>query len=126
MENASKALIIAGGVLLGVALIGLALYLFASARGLVDASDSIIYANQIESFNRFYFSFDTGEKITGLDAINIINKAKNDNSSDVSVSEIALNAPAPEKIDVSNYFNKIYSYSYTLNSDGAIKAITIK
>lgn len=132
MENASKALIIAGGVLIGVALISLALYLFASARGLTDASNEILTQSQIESFNRFYFAYapNLNEKadISGLDAYNIIRRVKNDNDSETTFSEISLytNGLEAEVSESTNFFKKNYQLLLRdTNGDTAIDSVTI-
>ena len=76
MENASKALIMAGGVLLAILVISIALYILASARGLASSINEKNELSAIESFNRYYESF--GSKIMGIDVVNIANKVEND------------------------------------------------
>lgn len=130
MENASKALIIAGGILIAIALISLALYLFASARGLVDASNTVLEQSQIESFNRFYLSyapaFGTYYEISGLDANNVIRKVENDNNSEVVYSEIYLNTTLKDEVKTpENFFTNYKIKVEDLNGDTAIDKITI-
>ncbi len=134
MDNASKALVIAGGILIAVALISLALYMFASARGLVDTSNTILEQSQIESFNRFYFSyapngFGKESPITGLDAYNIYRKVTNDNNSETVYNTIDLeyqNVIPDELEDSSNYFNDYSVILYDRNGDTAVDEILIK
>lgn len=57
MENASKALIMAGGVMIAIAVISMAVYMFMNYKGYVESSEQMLTANQIENFNRFYESF---------------------------------------------------------------------
>lgn len=59
MENVSKALIMAGGVLIALAVIGVALYFYTSARGFAEQSESMLSASQVQSFNRFYTAFNS-------------------------------------------------------------------
>ena len=40
MDNASKALIMAGAILLAVAIVGLGVYLFSLSQGLIDTAES--------------------------------------------------------------------------------------
>ena len=54
MENASKAIIMAGGVLIAVAIISLALYAYATYRDYANSSEQILSTSQITSFNRYY------------------------------------------------------------------------
>ena len=84
MDNASKAIIMAGGILIAVAIIGVALYMFTNASELAKASDEILERSQIESFNRFYYTYaplvnTKYDDITGLDVYNIYNKVTNNN-----------------------------------------------
>ena len=60
MENASKAVIMAGGVLIAVAVISAALYAYMSFKGYTESNEQILTANQIQQFNRFYQSFPEG------------------------------------------------------------------
>lgn len=62
MENASKAVIMAGGVLIAVAIISVALYAYASFKGYTESQEQVLTANQIQNFNRFYESFSEGTK----------------------------------------------------------------
>ena len=89
MDNASKALIIAGGVLLAILVISVALYLFAGVRGFADAMNIHAEVSAVESFNRYYQSFES--KITGIDVVNICNKVMNDqkNGHDIDCSAIS-------------------------------------
>lgn len=133
MENASKALIIAGGILIAIALISLALYLFANARGLVDISNTALEKSQIESFNRFYFSyapsFDSTYSLSGLDAYNVIRKIQNDNNSETAFSEIkkTMKGVSEDEIkDSANYFENGYKITVKDNNgDTAIDEIII-
>ncbi len=57
MENASKALIMAGGVLLGVLLISLAVYLFSSYAEYSSNAYERMEAAQIEQFNAQFLKY---------------------------------------------------------------------
>ncbi len=129
MDNAAKALIMAGGVFIAVMIVGLAIYILNGARGFASAANDQAELSAIESFNRYYQSFDS--TITGIDALNIYNKAIDDStranhthtvtvSIDSSIIN-QLNAP-----DGYNYMTNKYSYSYTFDSDGYIDNITIR
>lgn len=129
MDNASKALIMAGGILITVLVIGVAMYVLASARGVASDSNKEMQASAAESFNRYYESFSSD--IRGIDALNIYNKAKDDNSRYTSVRTIAINAETTllENMNgadgVSNGMTDNYSYSYKKDSDGYISEITL-
>lgn len=130
MDNASKALIMAGGILIAVMIIGVAMYMLTSARGYAKASNTQAELSAVESFNRYYDSF--GDTILGIDVLNIYNKAVDDTERD--------NAMHPVKVDVSSTLIKqledatgsevmLNKYSYRItgrDSDGYITSITIR
>lgn len=82
MENASKALIMAGGVLIAMAIIGLAMFAYMSASDFAQANEDALSISQIESFNRFYTAYITTysgtNRIKCVDALNILNRAVED------------------------------------------------
>jgi hypothetical protein len=78
MDNASKALLMAGGILISIAIIGIATYLFASARGAIGETAKAIEIEEVLNFNRFYSSYSSN--IRGIDAVNIKNKVIDNNS----------------------------------------------
>ena len=90
MDNVSKALIIAGGVLLAIMIISVALYLFAGVRGFANAMNIHAEVSAIESFNRYYQSFDS--KITGIDVVNSCNKVVNDQKNGHDITCNAINS----------------------------------
>jgi hypothetical protein len=81
-SNASKALLMAGGVLLSMMVIGLAVATYSHAQDLARSSEESLSASQIESFNRFYTAYVTTyagpSEIRCIDAINILNRAIED------------------------------------------------
>ena len=79
MDNASKALIMAGGILISVMVIGIAMYILSSARGVAYDANKEAEQSAVESFNRYYQSFGpSGCKISGIDVVNIYRKAVDD------------------------------------------------
>ena len=82
MDNASKALVMAGGLLIAMAIIGLAVATFSHASEVARANEEAMSTSQIESFNRFYTAY--SETYTGstsircIDAVNILNRAVED------------------------------------------------
>jgi len=78
MENATKALLIAGGVLLAIIIISLFVSMYKSISGLEKAQDEKIEMQQISAFNAEYEAFD--KKIMyGTDVITVMKKAINHN-----------------------------------------------
>lgn len=128
MDNASKALIMAGGILIAVMIVSLSMYLLAGARGFASASNDQAELSAIESFNRYYLSFDS--TILGIDVLNIYNKAIDDSTRTNHMHEVNVSVPSGvitllNGVDGSTYMNVPYSYSYGFDSDGYINSITI-
>lgn len=57
MENATKALLIAAGVLIGIMVISLGVSLYLSLGGYVDSTKEQIEANEIAKFNAQFFKY---------------------------------------------------------------------
>lgn len=84
MENASKALIIAGAILLSILLIGLGVMIFTSAK---DVTDSMNMNDQaIQAFNSKFEAYE-GTSVSGTDVralIDLVRTHNNSYSEDVS------------------------------------------
>lgn len=133
MENASKAIIMAGGVLIAVAVISLALYVYFNFGEYAKTSDQMLTISQIESFNRFYESYDSDPvagssykySIRGIDAINIWRKAKEDREKDESFivdGETVINAISG---DSSSFLDDRYTVQYQYDGNGKITKVDI-
>ena len=79
MENASKALIMAGGVLIGVLIITLAVYLFVSFGQTSADIHSQNSQKQIDQFNAQFTSYENSDKLTVHDLITVTNFAIENN-----------------------------------------------
>lgn len=132
MENASKALIMAGGVLIAVAVITLALYTYSYYKDYARSSEQMLTVSQIESFNRFYESY-TSEpvgsssylyKIRGIDAINIYKKAIADGENDDSFVVIPNGIPSIVN-DSSKFLEEGHTVQYFYNSNGKITRVIL-
>lgn len=80
MENASKALILAAEVLIGILLISTAVYLFTSYSSVTNDIEYQMEESQIASFNSNFTSYETKEYITIYDVISIANLATQNNA----------------------------------------------
>ena len=145
MDNASKALIMAGGILIAVLVISVSLYVITSARGVAKISNERIEENAVQSFNRFYAAYTsdgTKVEIMGIDAVNIYRKALDDSQRedgalhtiDMAASHIlqpiidaseAIDNPKNSNGEASNIFMNKYSFSYTTDVDGYVSTIII-
>ena len=79
MENASKALIMAGGILVGVLVLSLMVYLFAdfgSTSAQINAQNK---QNQLSQFNSKFTAYEDKEGLTIYDVITVAGYAKENN-----------------------------------------------
>lgn len=79
MENASKALLMAAGVLIGILILTLMVTLFLSAREVSSRHDQVKKTEEIEQFNANFTKY-VGKDITMHQVITINNFAKIENN----------------------------------------------
>ena len=118
MENASKALVIAGNVLLAVMILSLIMYFYNTWRRLPLEEEAALLVEQSQEFNKQYEVFD--KKIMyGVDVLSAVNKAVSNNEKYVTGSwlsgamsprefaieiEVILKEPLEEEVTV--YYHK--------------------
>lgn len=78
MENASKALLMAGGVLVAILIIGLLVYSFGTMGGYFDTENSKELAEQLKIFNDQYEVYNR-KLLRGADVVSVINKVLDNN-----------------------------------------------
>lgn len=78
MENASKALMIAGGVLIALMIITLLVYMFTSMSDVFKSEDEIKRIEELEAYNKEYESYNR-KLLRGADIISLMNKAISSN-----------------------------------------------
>lgn len=77
MDNASKALIMAGAILISVAIVGIGIYIFSVANGITNDAVNSMESTQVQMFNnQFYRYANPGDTILGIRAKELINHAK--------------------------------------------------
>lgn len=81
MDNASKALIIAGGMLIAIMIASLFVYLFTTYGTYADNMYDRIYERQLTEANNEYTKYEGSNENTIYDVITVVNKAKDNNSS---------------------------------------------
>lgn len=134
MENASKALIMAGGVLIGILIISLAVYLFidfGSTSAQITAQNT---QKQITEFNSKFTSYEGYKDITIYDIITLANYAKenNDYYEDVADEQITVKIGTKSienKDEVELIINDYEDTSFSCgnigyNNRGKVKSIT--
>ena len=80
MENASKALLIAGTILISIFIIGMFVYVFRACGSLCETYDKKQTAEQLELYNSKFEAY-TGKDSTIMDIISLFNLAYNVNES---------------------------------------------
>ena len=90
MENASKALVLAGGILLAMMILALLVYMLNAMSDFQNNQDTRLSTRQIESFNKTYLAYDK-TIMHGIDIITLVNKAMEHNQ---TVGAISTNPDA--------------------------------
>lgn len=78
MENAAKALLIAGGILLALMTLSLIVYVSTSTTRMAEAQDAKKAAEELAAFNASYEAYNK-TRMYGTDVITVVNKAINYN-----------------------------------------------
>lgn len=133
MDSASKAIILAGGILIGVLIISISMYMLTAFRGVYEGSMNEFEAQQIASFNSYFTQF--GSTIKGYDAYNIIGKINEVNTNPdsdyfihFSSNDIVKQDDIINRNDTFYYtetFLEDFTYSYEFDLDGVIYRIKI-
>ncbi len=90
MENASKALLIAGGVLLSMMILALVVYVGTSMGDMAESQDRKKAAEQLAEFNRGYEVYNK-TRMYGTDVLTVFNKAKDENDYSIEITAIDEN-----------------------------------
>lgn len=109
MENASKALIIAAEVLIGVLLLTLMVFLFHSMGTFSDTVDKNIETKNINEFNVKFENYCKKNILTAQDVITIGNLAKRYNEQSENIQVTVLVAGVESK------YNRIYNLTDELS-----------
>lgn len=130
MENATKALMIAGAVLIAIMIIGVGIMIFQSGQETVNSSIGKMDQIEIDTFNSELLAYEGNQK--GSNVKQLITKvitlnATNTGTYDDKVIEIngkkEANDLATERTGITN--GKTYNVSMQYNSGGLITTITI-
>lgn len=125
MENASKALLMAAGVLIGILILALMTTLLLSSRSLSMSYEETKQSEAIQQFNVNFTKY-VGHDLTIHQVVTICNFAENNNVHNVTV----INGKESKKIvdDVKSYDEyNIKTYKLTINSytnEGYVDKIT--
>ena len=124
MENASKALLIAGSILIVILLIAVGMMVFGGAQSNIEGSISSMSTQEVEAFNNQYLMYNGDQK--GSSVKSMINKVIANNSNEDG-RDITINSEEPTGDLLNDYVNtKTYKVSFDYDTtSGAIKNINI-
>lgn len=132
MENASKALIIAGGVFLALMILSLLVYVLSSMTDFADAQDRAKQVSEIEEFNKSYQAYNK-QRMYGIDIISVVNKANDNNIKNKDNDEYKVTVKILDKsgkeisLDESDEFKRTIFRCDSMddsNNNGRIDTIT--
>ena len=126
MENASKALLIAGSILIVILLIAVGMMVFGGAQSNIEGSIASMSSQEKEAFNNQYLMYNGKQK--GSSVKSMINKVIANNSNE-GTHVVNINGEN-EATDLSGLLNEVTSTAtYTIEfgyTDGVISDITVK
>ena len=73
MENASKALIIAGGILIAILIVTVAVYLFTNYGSIGKSYDQTLQTTEIQKFNENFTRYEGREDVTIQEIVTLYN-----------------------------------------------------
>ena len=121
MENASKALVIAGAILISILLISIGLVVFNSAKGVVDQGTQASKLMEAEVYNSNFTKY-CGDKVLGSSVINLQNFVNSYNSANGTTIEVDTTSVGT--INVKERY-KVYVDPTNGYTDGYITKITV-
>lgn len=123
MENASKALLMAGAILIGVIIITIAVYIFSGAADLSNAYDTEQRNQAVASFNANFDQFSERSDLTVHDIITALNFAKEYNASanGKELITVAIGGSSIMSSDQNTLLNE-----YSLSSSQVVQFFTCK
>ena len=132
MENASKALIIAGAILISIVLIAVGVMVVSAANAPVETAGSKMSDIDKQIFNRDYTAY-IGDKKSGSKVVSLLQAIQANNSNEETKAEIKVSYDTEQgktgANDIATIINKIKSgkyYKVEANyEDGIIDTITI-
>lgn len=108
MENASKALLMAGGILIAILVLSLGVYLFTTYSKVGTTYDNTIESNEKIKFNTNFTKFEGRTDITAQEIVSIVNFAKDyEESNQIKVNVTAEDMDKSKLIDFITKSNEL-------------------
>ena len=107
MENATKALLMAAGILIAIIILSLAIVVYGRISGFYQTKQNNISQEQLAAFNTEYSVYDRDD-VTGFELVSLINKAIdfNQNKLDEGYTEMQITVTIPN--DNASYNNNLF------------------
>lgn len=133
MENATKALLIAGTVLIAIIMVSIAVYLYSMYSDQANQYSETISATEIQKFNSKFDVYLGRENITAQEIVSVVNLAKEYNNQIqiyLEGTRLQFTSSTPEdfiKTNQNNLFSCTWSTSNpTYDTNGKIIKLTFK
>ena len=127
MENASKALIIAGAILISIVLIAVGVMVVNGANGAIDTAIGQMSDSEKTIFNQKFEPYEGKQK--GSSVKSLISAVEANNSNDSGATEVAIQDNGTKVEDISTYRAEIKnSKTYTVSfgkENGVITSVNI-
>ncbi len=128
MENASKALLIAGAILIAILLIAIGMMVFTSASGVIDTATSNMSSQEKTMFNKQWTIY--GGTQSGSTIIELCNQVGANNSNDDNVDVIVTGKATVDESGKVTTTDIVKQSQYKVevtdtNNDGVIDQIKI-
>ena len=129
MENASKALLFAAGVLMAIVILSLAVYLYGSFSSATSEVEKQMEEDQISNFNNQFLAYEEKKEITIYDIYTVSNLAEENNkkydltkqednnyyvSVNLKTKTESINNIEKNKLDYNGFINK---YMYVIGQE---------
>lgn len=121
MENASKALLIAGAILIAILLIGIGMLVFSGIEGITGQAGQQVDAMEIQMFNKQFEQY-AGENVSGSRVKSLITAINASNATYSTDASRQITLDKPDSIGAN------YRYTVTFDHDisGFVNKVIIK
>lgn len=127
MENASKALIISGAVLIAIAIISIGVYIISSQKGVIDSNEKLGQTLEVKTFNSTFEKYEgSGKKGSEVKNLLIDIKTNNNMNSDKQISITHNSKTDINEIQKGIHPNKSYVITINGYENGYVKSILIQ
>jgi len=111
MENSSKALLMAAGILVFILIVSVLVYMYQAASELPKTQEQIKEAQELAAFNKQYEVYNRSN-LKGTDVASVVNRAISYNEQNTNLPQINV------KIKLKEDLSKVITYYKDTNSDG--------